>query len=173
MSSSDVFQDGRAMFTPASFNWSTDVPGFNLPPAISPPSVNPMDPPPPADFEAIMAELFSFIPSADDVQSSDTTHMPNNGAILDPAFYSSDIPSLIPVDQLTAASFQSSLPNQSPTSPMMSFATSGLQDISNTNFINFAVNAYDTSSQLIQKDERSVVVGVLVSHILLCVLITT
>ena len=41
------------------------------------------------------------------------------------------------------------------------------------NFINFAINACDTSSQLNWKDERSVVVGVLVSHILLCVLITT
>ena len=92
------------MFTPASFNWSTDVPGFNLPPIISTLSVNSMDPPPPADFEAVIAELFSFILSVDDVQSSDTTHMPNNDGILDPELYSSDMPSLILVDQMTAAS---------------------------------------------------------------------
>jgi hypothetical protein len=132
-----------------------------------------MDPPLPANFQAVMAELFSFVPSVDEVQSSDTSRMPNNSGILDPALYSSDIPSLIPVDQLTTASSQSSLPSQLPTLPMMSFSTSGLQDLSNANFINFTVNACDTSSQLIQKDERSVVVGVLVSYILLCILIPT
>jgi hypothetical protein len=148
------------MFTPASVNWSTNVLGFNLPPDVSTPSVSPMDPPPPANFDAIMAELFSFSPSADDVQSSDATNMPNNSGILDPAFYSSDIPSPIPVDQLNPASFQSSLPNRSPTAPVTSFAAFGLQDISNANFINFAVNDCDTSSQLIRKDERSIAVGV-------------
>ena len=111
-----------------------------------------------ANFDAIMAELF---PSANDVQSSDVTDMP-----LDAAFYSSDIP-FIPADQPIATSFQYSPPNQS-TSPMTSFTTSGLWDISNANFINFAVNACDTSPHPIQKDDRSMGVSVLASHLLLC-----
>ena len=112
----------------------------------------------PTSTLCIMAELF---PSANNIQSSDVTDMP-----LDAAFYSSDIP-FIPADQPITTSFQYSPPNQS-TSPMMSFATSRLWDISNTNFINFAVNACDTSHHLIQKDDRSMAVSVSVSHLLLC-----
>ena len=117
-----------------------------------------------ANFDAIMAELF---PSANVVQSSDVTNMPNNGDMLDASFYLLDITSFIPADQLITTSFQSSSPNQC-TLPMMSFATSGLWDISNANFINFAINVCDISSHLIQKDDRSIVVGVLISHSLLC-----
>jgi len=162
---SDVFQDGRAMFTPASFGQSTNA-GFNLPPAISTPLVNPVDLPQPANFDAMLAELFSFTPSVDGVQPSDTTHMPDNSGILDPALYLSDLPPLMPVDQPTVTSFQPSLPNQLPTLPMTGFATSGLQDILNANFINFAADAHDTSSKLTWKDKRSIGVGALVFHVL-------
>jgi hypothetical protein len=120
-----------------------------------------MDPPLPADFDAAMAELFLFTPPADHVQSSYTTYMPD---IL-------DLPPLIPIDQPAATWFHSSLPNQSPALPMTSFAASGLQDISNANFINFAVNGRDAS--LIQKDKRSIGVSASLSRILFCVLITT
>jgi hypothetical protein len=169
---SDIFQDGRTMITPASFGWSVNA-GFNLPPAISTPLVNPMDPLQPANFDAVLAELFSFTPSVDGVQPSDTTHMPDNSGVLDPALYLLDLPPLMPVDQLTVTSFQPSLPNQLPISPMTGFATSGLQDISNANFINFAANAHDTISKSTWKDKRSIGIGALLSHILLCVLTTT
>jgi hypothetical protein len=107
-----------------------------------------------------MAEVFSFTPSADHVQPSYTTYMPD---VL-------DLPPLVPTDQ-AATWFHPSLPNQSPALPMTSFATSGLQDASNANFINFAADDRDASS--IQKDKRSIGVSASLSRILFCVLITT
>ena len=144
---SDVFQDGRTAFTPAPVGWPMD----------------PLDPPPPANFDATMAELFSFPPFAGDVH---TTYMPDNSGILDPASFL-DLPPPMPFDQLAATSFQSS---QSSASPMTCFATSGLQDVSNKNSLNFAANGRDTSST--RKDKRSIGVSVLLSRILLWVLIT-
>jgi hypothetical protein len=86
---SDVFQDGRTVFTPAPVGWPMDV-GFNLPP-----SVNPLDPPPPTNFDAAMAELFSSPPFVGNVHSSDTTYMLDNRSILDPVLYLG-LPPLLP-----------------------------------------------------------------------------
>jgi hypothetical protein len=148
---SDVFQDGRTMFTPAPIGWPTDM-GFNLPP------------PPPTNFEPAMAELFSLPSFAGDIHSSDTTYMPDNSGVLDQALYL-NLPPLMPFDQPAATSFRSSLPNQSPASPMTRFTTSGLLDVSNKCSIDFTASGRNMSST--RKDKRSMGVSALLSCILI------